>query len=229
AGVEPDRRQGGVDGVVVGVDPEADVLGDRRSQQLQAGVLEGHGGLAGAGVEDLPVEGGPALAGLQQTCEDPGQGGLAGPVVAHDEQAFTVFDAQLDLDESPVGPRRARGVDVTDVVETDHQAGTASPSTSSGLPSTTRWPSSRTTTTSARAASSRRWVTCTTAVPRSGRLRSTSMTRRRPSGSSMVVDSSEMSRAGPRARAAAMARRCSSPPESVAVSRAAKPPRPTAA
>ena len=70
---------------------------------------------------------------------------------------------------------------------------------------------------------------CTTATPSvCARLRSRSVTSVRPSGSSIAVASSLIITAGRRASRAATARRCSSPPESVAVSRSPAPREPDA-
>ena len=89
-------------------------------------------------------------------------------------------------------------------------------------------PSARPTTRSARAASAGSCVTCTTAVPAwAGREARRSRISARPAASSIDVDSSEMSRAGRLAMAAAMARRCNCPPDSDSVLAGARPARPT--
>ena len=83
-------------------------------------------------------------------------------------------------------------------------------------------------TVSATLISSARWVACTTVGPPSdGRRRSSESSRSRPDGSSIAVDSSEISSAGRRASAAATASRWSCPPDRVLVSRSPKPASPT--
>ena len=85
--------------------------------------------------------------------------------------------------------------------------------TSSGVPSRTMCPWSRTITRSASTASSMKWVTCTSVVPA---LASRPITRRmadRPRTSSSDPGSSSTSTSGSMASAPAMATRCFCPPE----------------
>jgi len=71
--------------------------------------------------------------------------------------------------------------------------------------------------------------TMTTATPAARRVCSSASTARLPSGSMSVVGSSSRITRGSSARIPASARRCFSPPDNVAGSRAAKPARPTRA
>ena len=80
---------------------------------------------------------------------------------------------------------------------------------------------------SALAASASRWVTCTTVIPAAASDSSNATTSARPGPSIIAVASSEMSRRGSRAKQAAIASLCSSPPDSPAVSRSSKPASPT--
>ena len=82
---------------------------------------------------------------------------------------------------------------------------------------------------SAFAASASRCVTCTTVIPLAASDSSSRTTSARPGASIIAVASSEMSSRGSRANEAAIASRCSSPPDKPAVSRSSKPASPTRA
>ena len=76
---------------------------------------------------------------------------------------------------------------------------------------------------SALAASACRCVTWTTVIPPAASDSSRATTSARPGASIIAVASSEISSRGSRANEAAIASRCSSPPDSPAVSRSSKP------
>src|SRR5581483_3817568 len=212
-----------------GVGP-GDVAPHRLAEQLQAGVLERDRHLASRFVEGLPLDGRGSLPRHDQSGHDPGERRLARPVGADHQYALTDGYVEVDVLEGAVRPRRAPRIHVTHAAQLDHAgslpAGTATPP--AGASPADTWPALTLSRTSARAASSRRWVTCRTVTPCSLTTRTKrSATCRRPAGSSMLVDSSETSRAGRRARAAAMARRWSCPPDRVAVSSSSMPSSPT--
>ena len=87
ARVEPDVGEGPVDGVVVDVEAEVHVVGDRRAEELQAGVLEGHRRVTLGDRQGAVVESHASVGWHEQAREDPGQRRLPRAVGTHDDHA----------------------------------------------------------------------------------------------------------------------------------------------
>ncbi len=102
-----------------------DLARNRRSQQLQAGVLERHADPADRLPQRLPFEAGVALAGNQQSAEDPRERRLARAVVPDDEHRLAAVDAQVEAGERALRPRRAASVHVADAPQQDERLGVA--------------------------------------------------------------------------------------------------------